>query len=538
MNIYGERFAEVGQFISHCRELNVKTNRRELEHYEKTGVMLPVARVVYPHKYVVEKVHRGPSVGSEWPALARLQERNWDLAKRGDDVTYEDLFHCFDREIGTNRFLSRPTTENFQPWNTYSISVPTGQGEEVNYSNADHYYSYWQVHQLYLIQTYPDLYENKWLIDQMPEDNEMKRPFPRALNTELLAEFKGMRRFFDALSFWNTAYGNEQSRTFANIDEMHGFKQLNDFQAKRYEVRLRGLARLVIDRFGLTRQDLYGFLRQLVDLYEDYRRDERFKLSDELKKDIFCCEDVIELHFGDTREKMEQKLLAYWSKRTFRHLDIATKERDYALDIINLVAEKHSCLLRERHDTNWSFTEEEANGLLDYCEREGLGLLVTALSGMVAIGNEEHRHKFRRVQRYTNLKNILTSYEYLLKSLGQKAGLDIGGKTLAPAIRDVMCKERWFTLFEANSPKGFLHSRDTVEFLNKLETLRTDKQLNESMRGYWAQTFLGTCLARNYTVHSYPSDDRYYDNFFGTMLDAVLIAMFYTWKLAKRKNWV
>ena len=48
MNIYGERYAEVSLFIDYCRNLNVKTDERELEYYEKTDVMLPVARVVYP----------------------------------------------------------------------------------------------------------------------------------------------------------------------------------------------------------------------------------------------------------------------------------------------------------------------------------------------------------------------------------------------------------------------------------------------------------------------------------------------------------
>ena len=54
---------------------------------------------------------------------------------------------------------------------------------------------------------------------------------------------------------------------------------------------------------------------------------------------------------------------------------------------------------------------------MNCCEREGLGLFVTALSGMVATGDEEYRQISRRVQRYTNLKNVLNSYEYLLKTV-------------------------------------------------------------------------------------------------------------------------
>ena len=187
------------------------------------------------------------------------------------------------------------------------------------------------------------------------------------------------------------------------------------------------------------------------------------------------------------------------------------------------------------------FSETESNHLLDYCETEGLGLLWTALDGMSAVGNEEYRDKFRRVQMYTNLKNVLTSYEYLLKSLGEKANLEIGGKTLTKAIEIVMCNKEWFPLFREKSKRNdgtaLLHVKNSLEFLANLDTLLSDNQLKGCINGWWAQNFLVTCLARNYTVHSYPSEDEYYGDVFGTMLDSVIITMLYTWKLAKRESW-
>ena len=55
MDIWGERFAEVHEFIRFCKRLNVETSQLELEHYEKIGAMLPVARVVYPSEYVIQQ---------------------------------------------------------------------------------------------------------------------------------------------------------------------------------------------------------------------------------------------------------------------------------------------------------------------------------------------------------------------------------------------------------------------------------------------------------------------------------------------------
>ena len=272
-----------------------------------------------------------------------------------------------------------------------------------------------------------------------------------------------------------------------------------------------------------------------------YRRDERYKLSDELRKDIFAWEHFIGLHNGDTREEIASELskhCSHWSVRIFRHLDLAAKERDYAFDMLNQVSKYRIPELQERYNTKWLFTETESNDLLDYCHQEGLGLLLTALDGMVAIGNEEYRDKFPRVQRYTNLKNVLTSYEYLLKSLGEKANLDVGGKTLTQTVRKVMCKEDWIVLFESGTKQGLSRAENSEEFLAKYDMLSNDNELKDTLTDYWARTFLITCLARNFTVHSYPSEDRYYGDLFGTMLHSVITAMFYTWKLAKREGWV
>lgn len=80
MNIWGQRFAEIRSFVAHCGDLNVQTDQRELEHYEKTRAMLPVARVVYPDEYIYERDRSlwGSDMDwdgtDQWPALGQLSE--------------------------------------------------------------------------------------------------------------------------------------------------------------------------------------------------------------------------------------------------------------------------------------------------------------------------------------------------------------------------------------------------------------------------------------------------------------------------------
>ena len=549
MNIWGERYAEVDLFLGYCRDLNVDTRQDELEHYERIGAMLPVARVVYPGDYVIQreqKLRNGVTawdVAGQWPFLDRLSERAWSLLSGYEGVSDEELVHSFDREMeaGVNPHLTRPDPAGFRPWSEYRVEVPDGSGNILKRTTADHYYSYWQVHQLYLIQQYtPDLYRNARLIERIPLEDSLRKHLPSAPKEEFLVDFGGKRRSFNALSFWITVYGRERARAFAGVAEVDGVRKLDAAQAAAHRTKLADWAGQVNKRFQLTPADLYGFLRQLIELLEGYERKERYKLAEALKKDIFAWESLIMLTTGKTREDVADELgrTNIHDERTFRHLDIRSKEHDYALDLLKSVSADCGSALQKLGVPQWSLPEAEANDLLDHCEREGLGLFVTALSGMVAIGDEEYRQISRRVQRYTNLKGVFNSYEYLLKSFGQQAGLIGGKETLTPLVDVVMAQEPWYQLFVANTKKGLLSASNTQDFLANLSTLLNDSQMKGSPQGYWAQQFLVTCLARNMTVHSFPSQDSYYGDLFRPMLHAVVSATFYTWRLAKAKGWI
>ena len=546
MNIWGERFAGVGLFRRHCRDLNVAVTKNELEHYEKIGALLPVARVVYPDEYVIQ---RDPSQrngdmdwdgANQWPALRRLSER-LGLSPFGyESLTDEELVHCFDREMeaGDNPHVMRPASADFRPWSDYRVTVHDSQGNSINRPTVKHYYSYWQVHQLSWIQQYPDLWKNLQLIERIPKDEKVMFR-PNAPSKERLVEFDGKRRSFDALSFWITVYDRERNRTFASVAEVDGLRRLDDVQAAAHRTRLAALARKVKERFQFTTEDLYGFLRKLIELIEDYERKERYKLAEALKRDIFAWERLLMLATGKTLDEVAEELgkTSIYDKQTFRRLDIATKERDYACDLLKSASEDCGSALQQLGDPLWSFTEADANDLLNYCEQKGRGVLVTALSGMVAIGDEEYRRNFRREQMHTNLRNVLTSYEPFLKTIAHGTGLIVGNETLTPLVDKVMAEEPWHKLFAARK-QGWLSAKNPQCFLSKLDKLLTDHELKGSPKGFWAQQFLITCLARNMMVHSYPSEDSYYGNPFRQMLNAVVSVTFYTWQLANAKSWI
>lgn len=545
MNRYGERYLTARDFLRHCETLNVKADRHELEHYEKTGVMLPVGRLINPDQYVIEVAQLKPSGNtrlvdtSRWPDLQRLEERLMLVRFPDDygDLTDDELVHWVDREIDTNRYLTRPGAETYRAWDKYRVQIPDVYDGELSECTAVHYYSYWQVHQLHHIRKFPEFYRNRRLLEHLPNDaRKMFGPHPRI--AERLTNFEGMHRYFDALSFWMTVYSRIRGRTFATVDEVHGVRKLDPTQANDYQRELETRADSVLTRFNLCSGDLYTFLRQLIRMYDSYVEDERYKLAEDLKSDISHVSSVIGLITGDDIEQVISTL-NHQQGRTLRHMDEANKERDYAVSVIKRAAQRCAGDLQER-GSSWSFSESGIGELLDYCEDEGLELLRTALSGMLAIGDEEHRFKSRRVARYTNLKGILSSYEYLLKSIGDRGNLTISG-TLTSCVEEVMDNESWFQLYKSqkfHNSKTLLFAEDSTEFLDNLDHVLSDAQLENTADGYWARIFLVTLLGRNGTVHFYPDDDRYYGTPFGEILNASVIAILYTWQLAKSEKWI
>ncbi len=548
MDIYGERYAEVGLFIDYCRDLNIQIDSRELAHYEKTGVMLSVARVIYPDDYVVEAYRRELdgdydwNCFESWPELAALTEKfPWAL-RNFNDLADEELVHCFDRAgySGGNPYLQIPTLGDYQPWDEYAVALP--DIEDLQRPTAAHYYGYWQVHQLYLIQRHPHLYRYAALVDRLPPDDPARTLWLDFPSKEWLREFDGMRPYFDALSFWITLYERERARTFAGVPDKDGVRRITSIAAGQHKRRLAESAVLTMERFELAASDICRFLRQLIHLYEDYERDERYKLARKLRYDILHCGRLLELGQDWSWQQVEDQLgqSNYFDKQTFRRMRAPAKERDYAVDVLTHTPGAFSQALQEDDKSSWPFTEVDANALLDFCEQQRFSLFRTSLSGTLAVGVDEPREKFTQEHTYSNVRNILTGYEELLRRLPPKTVQDALPAGFTNKVSKLIHGRSWAMKFDRvrSDPNKLLDAKSPEEFRTKLNTVLNHKELQGSKDGLVAMAFIVTCLARNFTAHSLPDDDGIFREALGKSLDAVIIAITHTWKLAQEEGWL
>jgi len=337
-------------------------------------------------------------------------------------------------------------------------------------------------------------------------------------------------------------YNREHKRTYALIPEEHHVKILDEPQFKSLQRRLVENAKEVEEHYGLNNETSYDFLYELLELHKGYQDDERYKLSEELKNDIFYQAQLIALIFDHKWENIEKEFgnrYAFWTKNQFRHLNTLLKERDETREMLVHVAGDYRKVI-EKHNIpkpKHMFRPNEIDKFLDYCESEGLTIFFTAISGMIATG-EEYAVKFRRVTRYTNIKNVLTALEFLLKSFAANGDFHLNGKSLNPVIKEMMKSEKWFRLFKDKTDKGLTHAKDPTEFFNNINQLVNDSDLVQSEETFWAREFLIASLARNLTVHSYPDYDWFYGQLFGEMLGAALYSVMYSWQVANREGWV
>lgn len=543
MSSYGRRYLTANEFSSYCSALNVRLRpfNSELELYEREGVLLPMARVVKPDKYVIErkKLEQQPEGFQEslpeWDELERLlygyeTDRRIDPSK----TTGADLCHPFDREFEHhNRFLIRPTPGDFKPWNSFRVRIGETTGDGYEAETAVHYYHYWQVYQVHTIQKkYPIFAKHSEVFKYFKDSarDKMNHLWPRA--SDAVSTLNGKALYFDALSFYTEVYMEERSRTFAAIPASKGIKQLNDKQFERYQSRLTDHAKFVLQRYGLTISQLYQLLVDVLNLRNEYQRDEHTKLANELEKDVVFLARFITGVTGQSSDEITEevgKRSAFWIKQEFRHLDRAVQVLDYARDTFERLMSDYN---KEFPGFNISITE--IDGLLKFIKASGLFIIpCTIFDTDEALNNPR---AFRRTSLYMGMKNLTTGLECLIREIARKIPSATGlMKTLDSLIQTVF--SGWHGDFQRERGKRPIPKQPS-DFIWNIMDVHTDPLLDQQTHGHIMRVFLTAYWARNLTAHHYTLEDDLYSDLYDRVYRAIYYAMLYTWKYAMQKGWV
>lgn len=133
-----------GNFINLCNERDISVNEKDLELYEKLGILYPFARVEFPkYKEKIKYIENSNS----YQTLGVLQEgETWDGAIR------EDYGHFWwEKELAKEFYqeglLWFPKDRPFISWNNF-------HDKELLHRKIESYYSIFQIYPLYMIKQF------------------------------------------------------------------------------------------------------------------------------------------------------------------------------------------------------------------------------------------------------------------------------------------------------------------------------------------------------------------------------------------------
>jgi len=525
MSRYGRRYLTAREFSSYCSDLNVelKPFNQELELYEKEGVLLPAACVIKPNEYVVKRrqLDQQPETYGqslpEWEELERLLHHGTDT----------DLWHPFDREFEKqNRYLFRPSHKSYRPWDSFYTEVESSAAETFRVPTVEHYYHYWQVHEVYLIhKKYPIFAKHNWVLQNLKKEAR-KESYLKPEDPNLVATFHGKAKYFDALSFYIELYSNEERKTFAAIPATNGFKQLNNDQFDHYQRRQAGHTSFVAQRYNLSVEELYQFLVHLLELRTKYQRAERIRLRNELGNDVLFLTRFINSLTGQPFGEIEEevgKRASFWTKTEFRHLDRALEVQDYARNTFERLRSQYNEMF-----PGFRISPTDINEMLRFIDERDLFIIPYAIFDIDETLNSPR--SFRRTSLYIGLGNLTTGLECYLREIANTIPSDtVQTNSLFNLVKTMFSD--WGQKFE--NEYSVRQGRAQSDAIWYITDVYTDPNLDTISRA-----FLIAHRARNLVAHNYILDHYMYHNLYGIVYTAICHALFYSWAYGAQKGWV
>jgi hypothetical protein len=521
ISLHGERYIESQRFIAYCRSTRADPDlaSHHLELYEKEGLLLPVARVISPSEYIILRQAQFSVEGDPGVAIPRWEE----LEKLLYGSSHDELLHKFDSEFNRqNRYLINPAKMGFQAWDSYRVEVQSSTGETYLTENANHYFHYWQIYQVYEIQhKFPIFSKYHSLYEAVKE----KMPTWWAQNyhpgtPNHLIDLYGYYQRFDALSFFTTIYANEQVKTY--LLPGGKIRSLDENEFKAYLARQNEHAEFVVNQFGLEDRidSLYEFLRYLLELQSDFRRQEKMQLVKEVEKDLL---HLVTFIFFLTGQKFDQigrtlkPLTDFGMQQQFRHLDKFLLVQDEVQEVFQYLLKEYDRLF-----PNYSLSTQELDQLVNFFFSKPLFIFPYAVYEIQE--NLNDTRLFPRTSLYISLSNLAVGFESFLRTL-------VTGDVLYNLIGnlyrgDPAQKNAWLDQFNA-----YVQNHGGAGTVARLYDVVTDPRLNEI-----ARMFLASYYARNFVMHEYTEDSEFFDQVFSKVYTSICYGLFYVWHFALRQG--
>ena len=153
---FGKRYLYSREFISLCDLVGLHScSEHELESYEESRVMFPVARMIMPEDYArafwVSQFQEDLNFEFE-EKYVPIHNLDWQLRYQIPDQNTQDFRHPIDKSWGMDG-LEKPFDKGFLPWDSYTINIQL-ENRPIRESTVSHFYHYWQIYELYNVRKF------------------------------------------------------------------------------------------------------------------------------------------------------------------------------------------------------------------------------------------------------------------------------------------------------------------------------------------------------------------------------------------------
>jgi hypothetical protein len=539
-----KRYLSAHDFSQYCESLNFKLEDSELEFYERAGILLPAAWLLFPDEYTAYLTDRTHSriVGvpqtkearPEWDQLNQLLNPDYKEPASWSD---SDLYHRFDRdEHAGNPYLIRPSLESALPWEEFVVGSDW-ERHRYRYAEgeASRYYHRWQVYQVYeLRERLHRRFEwrqslTRFEAEGHPQDFKLDVRLPRGVYTTTT-----WLHYLDAVSMFRELFANEERRTFARVAERGGVRTLSEEEYEAYKRRVEDLALRVRDKYQLEEEKLYLCMVDLLNMLDQMRKSEHIKISEALTKDIRYLAELMHQASRVSEAEVAKKVEYYGGPfvgKRFRHLDKRTEILEDAKEWLDW-----ACSDYNKEFSNMQVSYAELEKLLEFTLQEGLFLIPYTVSRTERGYNDPNA--FIEPTIYGGIKNLATGVESLLRIIALRKPNNTAPVGTLYEILQAVFERTWFgewqrtTITHPMRPKPKTVEDFVVLFYDICSDPALDKRPD-------LRTFALLYYARNLTSHYLAtSEELYFGDLRGEVLRGVFDALLYSWAYARQQGWI
>ncbi|MDW5552020.1 hypothetical protein [Methanosarcina sp.] len=548
------RYMKQDEFIDFCRNNSVKINSDYLERYEKEKLLYPIKRWLFPEGYIITKKQNlisstQQAYNSAYSSLLELEE---EVFKFSSLVLYDKIDHPFDeKDKEWKEYLIKPINNKFINWKDYKIKYFDKNGRNLNAVRVQNYYSYWQIYELDGINDFRTIYHNTLRF------NEKESYYYLTCNKEIVEEWSRrnknfilkIHQFEDCYDFLCEFIQTYERYIYVALKE----KNVGDFLTKEenslLENKIIDKCNKLIEFYNLSIDNIYEFLKALCRNYFIYENEEKTKLQNLIKIDIWYCIQLILYLTGDTWENVSSKIDKHgqiciyykiYSKTQKNTLEIIfPNEREDIKENAMLHIDVLLKSYNEKVPYKYQLIKKDIDFFIEFIETNELEHF---LMFMVDANKDYFKSNYKSEKNITfHLRNLSIFIEETIKTMGLNSISEIKNKypTKGPGFKFILspfcCNESWWGIY-CESIKT-MNNVSISNFSDKIDQVpqAIDKyQKLDDKQKFVLVNLLRATIIRNYYAHNSTQINNFKASY-PLLFESLINSIFVIWAVAKEK---